>query len=168
MGRRQCTSHYKVEMVRKKIVDLCNGQRKKAQAKVWIGISTDEAGRMKPADVQYVVNCWPLIELRMSRNDCINWLVRHGYAEPPKSACIGYPFHNDRMWRDMKINDPVSFADAVDADRLIRRSTQDRGMRGEQFMHSSLLPLDQVDFSTDEDRGQLNMFNNECEGMCGV
>jgi hypothetical protein len=25
-----------------------------------------------------------------------------------------------------------------------------------------------INFSTEEERGQLNMFNNECEGMCGV
>jgi len=35
-------------------------------------------------------------------------------------------------------------------------------------MHRSLVPLDQVDLSTAEDRGQLNLFLNECEGMCGV
>lgn len=168
MGRRQCTSHYKVEAIQRKIVAMCGGKRKKGQATVWIGISTDEAGRMRDSKVQYLRNRWPLIELLMSRNDCTNWLTRHGYPVPPKSACIGCPFHNDAMWREMKLRDPVSWADAVEVDRLIRRSTQDRGMRGEQFMHPSLRPLDQVDFSTDEDRGQLNMFNNECEGMCGV
>ena len=36
------------------------------------------------------------------------------------------------------------------------------------FIHRDRVPLDQVDLSTAEDRGQLNMFNNECEGMCGV
>jgi hypothetical protein len=28
--------------------------------------------------------------------------------------------------------------------------------------------LDTVDFRTDEDAGQLSMFGNECEGICGV
>lgn len=41
-------------------------------------------------------------------------------------------------------------------------------MRGEQFMHAKRIPLGQVDFSTLEERGQLNLFINECEGMCGV
>jgi hypothetical protein len=35
-------------------------------------------------------------------------------------------------------------------------------------MHAQRVPLDQVDLSTPEDHGQLNLFNNECEGMCGV
>jgi hypothetical protein len=43
-----------------------------------------------------------------------------------------------------------------------------RGLRGQQFMHRSCVPLDEVDLSTAADHGQVDMFNNECEGMCGV
>jgi hypothetical protein len=35
-------------------------------------------------------------------------------------------------------------------------------------MHHSLVPLDRIDLTTLEDHGQLDLFNNECEGMCGV
>ena len=35
-------------------------------------------------------------------------------------------------------------------------------------VQSSCMALDEVDFSTEEDRGQINMFNNDCTGMCGV
>jgi hypothetical protein len=35
-------------------------------------------------------------------------------------------------------------------------------------MHHSLQPLDQVDLSTWAERGQPDLFNMECEGMCGV
>jgi hypothetical protein len=41
-------------------------------------------------------------------------------------------------------------------------------IKGEQFMHRSLKPLEEVDFRNAEDFGQVNMFGNECEGMCGV
>jgi hypothetical protein len=41
-------------------------------------------------------------------------------------------------------------------------------MKGEQFMHRSRKPLAEVDLTTLEDHGQLNMWNIECEGMCGV
>jgi hypothetical protein len=54
----------------------------------------------------------------------------------------------------------------VEADRLIRKPIQNR--KGEQFMHRSCKPLDEVDLSTAADHGQVDMFNNECEGMCGV
>jgi hypothetical protein len=35
-------------------------------------------------------------------------------------------------------------------------------------VHRDLVPLDQVDLSTDAERGQADLFNDECEGMCGV
>lgn len=163
MGRRQCTNEYKLRPIQRKIVELTGGH-KKAGCTLWIGISTDEAARMKPSRVQYIVNRWPLIEKRMNRNDCLRWMERYGYPMPPRSSCIGCPFHNDNEWRAIKA-DPESWKDAVEVDQAIRHQPK---FKKEQYAHRSLVPLDQVDFSTDEDRGQLNMFNNECEGMCGV
>lgn len=160
MGRRQCTAEYKLRPIQRKIVELTGG-RKKGSAEVWVGISTDEIFRMKPSRVQYIVNRWPLIEKRMDRNDCKKWLERHGWGAP-KSSCIGCPFHSDAQWRALS---PDEFADAVEVDKAIRNQP---GMKGSQYMHRSLKPLDQVDLRSDVERGQLDMFNNECEGMCGV
>lgn len=119
---------------------------------------------MKESRVRYIVNRWPLIERRMSRNDCLRWLAEHGYAEPPKSSCIGCPFHSDDQWRALR-DSPAEWEDAVAVDAAIRNQS---GMRGQQFMHRSMLPLAAVDLSTAEERGQVNLFENECEGMCGV
>jgi hypothetical protein len=162
IGRRQCTYEYKLRPVQRKVVELLGGKRPKNGAEVLIGISTDEGARSKPSKVGYIVNAFPLLDLRMNRNDCLRWLERNGYPRAPKSSCIGCPFHSDREWRSLR---PDEFADAVEIDKAIRRQP---GFRGEQYMHRSLKPLDQVDLSTAEERGQLNLFNNECEGMCGV
>ncbi len=161
MGRRQCTSEYKLNPIKRKVVELNGGQRRKASTEMWIGISTDEAVRMKPSRVQYIKNRWPLIELGMSRRDCKQWLSNHGW-DAPRSACIGCPFHNDEEWRGLS---PEEFADACEVDTIIRHQP---GFRAEQYAHRSLVPLAKIDFRTLEDKGQLNMFNNECEGMCGV
>lgn len=163
MGRRQCTKEYKLRPIQKKIVELTGG-RKKNSCSLWIGISTDEAVRMKPSRVKYIANRWPLIEKSMSRNDCLKWMERKGYPKPPRSSCIGCPFHNDAEWRTIKA-DPIAWADAVEVDAAIRKQP---GFRGEQYAHRSMVPLSEVDFATDEDRGQLNMFVNDCEAMCGV
>lgn len=85
---------------------------------------------------------------------------------PGKSACIGCPFHDQATWRALKQR-PDEWAQAVEVDRAIRDQTW-KGVRGQQFMHRDRVPLDQVDLSTAEDRGQINMFINDCEGMCGV
>jgi hypothetical protein len=162
MGRRQCTKEYKLRPIQKKIVELMGGKRPKGGALVWIGISLDEAMRMKPSRVQYIVNCWPLVKFRMRRSDCLTWLARHGYPTPPKSSCIGCPFHNDAQWRALSADE---FADAIAIDKAIRHQP---GFRGQQFMHRTLKPLDEVDLRSAEEAGQLNLFNNDCEGMCGV
>ena len=130
-----------------------------------IGISTDEAMRMKPSRDKYAVNEWPLIDLGMSRQDCLNWMAVKGYPLPPKSSCIGCPFHSNAEWRRIKA-DPELWADVLETDAIIREPA--RGMRGRQFMHSSRVPMDQVDLSTAADHGQVDMWGNECEGMCGV
>lgn len=168
--RRQCTKEYKIVPIRRKVRELA-GIAGKRSPKVpiveqWIGMSIDEVIRMKPSREDWQVNRWPLIELHMTRRDCLKWMMERQYPEPPKSACIGCPYHNNDMWRDMRDNDPVSWADAIEIDKIIRSGF--RGMKKELFLHRSCVPLDQVDLSTPEDRGQLNLFLNECEGMCGA
>lgn len=170
MIRRHCTTEYKIVPIRRKVRELAGiaGKRSPREPIVeqWIGISLDESIRMKPSGEAWQVNRWPLIEKLMSRSDCLLWLERAGHEKPAKSACIGCPYHSDRAWRDIKDNDPISWADAVEIDKKIRNGF--RGMRSELYLHRSLLPLDQVDLSTDAERGQPDLFNNECEGMCGV
>jgi hypothetical protein len=168
MGRRQCTAEYKIGPLTKKtreLVGLVPRQRaKEVLCEMFIGISTDEAMRMKPSQEAWKKHRWPLIEKSMSRSDCLAWMERKGYPLPPKSSCIGCPFHNDHEWRAIKA-DPEAWADALEIDAAIRNQPK---VVAQQFMHRSCKPLAEVDLSTAEDRGQVDMFNNECEGMCGV
>lgn len=162
MGRRQCTAEYKLRPLQRKVVELLGGKRPKGGCEMLIGISMDEAWRMKPSRVQYINNTFPLIEHNMTRQACLRWMEERQYPKPPKSSCIGCPFHSDAQWRALT---PEEFADAVEVDRAIRNQP---GMRHQQFMHSSRKPLEEVDLSTPEERGQMNLFINDCEGMCGV
>jgi hypothetical protein len=170
MIRRQCSKEYKIEMIekfiRQSLLGLKPRQRiaKGTTVEMWIGISTDEAGRMKDNRNAWITNRWPLIELGISRRDCVKWLVSHGYPEPPKSACIGCPYTDNRRWREMKDHRPEEWQDAVDFDKSIRQ----KRIKSDGFLHRSLVPLDEVDLSTEEERGQVNLFMNECEGICGV
>jgi hypothetical protein len=172
IGRRQCTTHYKVEPILRECRRLLgHGPRSRIPAgavEMLIGISTDEAHRMRPARVQYVRNRWPLIEMGMSRQDCLRWLETHQFPRPPKSACIGCPFRSDASWREMRDNAPDEWKDAVAVDHMIRNAGAKRGIRSQQFMHRSLQPLDQVDLRTRDERGEPDLFGNECEGLCGT
>ena len=64
----------------------------------------------------------------------------------------------------MKDNRPEEFADAVDFDKKIRNGS--RNVKDELFLHRSVQPLDQVKFKPKKE--QIDMFDNVCEGMCGV
>ncbi|MEL6683505.1 MAG: hypothetical protein AAFQ09_12830 [Pseudomonadota bacterium] len=171
MGRRQCTNEAKIVPIRKEIRRLL-GLPKGAHAtgyrvEQWIGISTDEMQRMKEARECWMTHRWPLIEARMSRGDCLAWLEKNGYPAPPKSSCIGCPFHNDRFWRDMRRDDPASFDDAVQVDRALRAHGKTKGMRSHEYMHRSCQPLDAVDFEA-RTTGQQIDFWDECDGVCGT
>ena len=163
MGRRQCTHEYKIRPIQK----FCKPHASKNNPVIsQIGISTDEWARMKPSRVQYIEHTWPLIDdLDMSRKDCMAWLEKKGYKVPPKSSCLGCPYHNDELWRDIKNNSPEEFEETCRVDDSIRNMPK---FKYQQFMHRSLKPLRDVDFRTMEEQGQLNFFIDECEGMCGV
>lgn len=163
MLQRQCTKDYKIAPVRRKLRELQSDRKEPVE--LWIGISWDEIQRMKPADKKWVTHRWPLIERRMRREQCLKWLRENGHPEPPKSACIGCPFHSNAVWLDMKRNDPESWASAVEADRAIRDGWGK--LTGQVFLHRSCLPLDEAPL---EYKGQLDLdlWPNECEGMCGV
>jgi len=172
IGRRQCTAHYKIEPIRRKVRELLGvGPRGRIPAgavEKWIGISVDEVIRATPSKVRFEINRHPLLEARMNRVDCLTWLRDRQYPIPPKSSCIGCPYHSNAMWRDMRDNSPDEWADAVAVDRAIRIPVSAGSAGREQYMHASCRPLDEVDLSTAEDHGQLNMFIHECEGMCGL
>lgn len=168
MLRRQCTYDYKIAPIRKAVrefIGLGKGQRggKEIVVTQWIGISTDEASRMKPSRDSYIKTRWPLIEAGLSRADCLKWMELHGYPKPAKSACTFCPYHDNAMWRDMRDNDPESWADAVAIDATIRKGDSQRW-----YLHRDCVPLAEVDLRTKEQAGQQTMFDEECEGMCGV
>lgn len=179
---RQCTEDYKLVPIARKLRELLGLKPRQHWPKEpvieeWLGISTDEAARAKPSRRPAIERRFPLLDLGMSRWDCLQWLRRHDYPQPPKSACTFCPYHNDALWREMKTSDPVSFADAVRIDAAIRpgvsrinrrASSQAEGVASEWFVHRSMTGLAEVDLRNLEDRGQLNFFENECEGVCGV
>lgn len=170
---RSCTGDYKVAPIRRKIRALAEAKTGSARlppgsVQQWFGISFDEWQRQRQSDVRYIVNHYPLVDARITRVGCMDWLRAHGYRVPPKSACLGCPYHSDATWRAMKRDRPREWAETVAFDRAIRRGLP--GVKGEAFVHRSLIPLDLVDMRAEEERGQLRLpgFDDECSGHCGV
>lgn len=165
---RSCTADFKIQPILKCLRQKCGIKRGQKETTVtsWIGISIDEAQRMKMSRDPWVQNRWPLLELRMSRQQCIEWMLAKGYPEPPRSSCRYCPYHSNAEWRRLKNEEPEEFAKAVEFERQIQ---ENKDSASTPFLHASRKPLDQVDFRNDVDRGQqLLSFMDECEGMCGV
>lgn len=160
MLRRQCTREYKVAPIRRHI----RATYPKQKITLLMGISYDEALRMRDSGVKYITHSYPLVDLQMTRADCLAWLEQHGYPRPPKSACYFCPFMDNQRWRDMAAKQPAEFARAVAFDEAVRTLPR---ISGEAFVHRQAIPLTEVDMSTPEEKGQL-AFLDECEGMCGV
>ena len=166
---RQCTADYKILPVNKKVRELLglelNEKRKKGtKVEMLMGISMDEVYRVKVNRLKYITNVYPLIELGMNRNDCLNWIKQNNYPTPPRSACTFCPFHSNFEWRKIKEN-KEEWEKVVELDSLVRKGTKKN--TDELFLHKSCVPIDQVDL-TEKPEDQYNLFNNECEGMCGV
>lgn len=159
---RQCTTDFKIAPIYRQIRKLVG---RKGTATQWLGISIDEVQRMKPARVSYVTNRWPLIEKRLTRQGCIEWMKAHGYPKPPRSACVYCPYHNDKEWLRLKTEAPADFQRAAEFEKAYQAAHVDI-LRGVPWLHRSHKPIDEVDF--EPNKAQMELWGNECEGMCGV
>jgi len=172
MVRRQCTSEYKIAPLMKKqreLAGLVPRQRSKEHLiTTLIGISLDESQRMRDPAFDWLRNEYPLIDLRMTRQDCLKWCKEHGFDKPPRSACIGCPFKSQEEWRLLK-EQPKEWADAVSFDKQLRTNEHlVERFNGKVYLHRSGLPLDEVDLRTNDEKGIWSLFDMECEGMCGL
>lgn len=171
MARRQCTSEYKLKPLKQKQRELAGlkpGERcQEHRITTLIGISWDETQRMKDPLFPWIQNEFPLVDRRLTRHDCLEWNEKHGFDLPPRSSCIGCPFHNDAEWRAIK-DSPEDWAEAVAFDNAIRTSAVPVNLTAKPYLHRSRQPLEEVDLRTVEEKGQGNLFEMECEGMCGL
>lgn len=146
---RQCTQQYKLLPINQAIrehLGYDKGQRVKAGTEViqWLGISLDETIRMKDNRLPYITNTFPLVEARMSRRDCRNYLAEHHRDIPVgKSACVICPYHSPAGWVKLAEEEPDDFAYAVKVDYQLRRHPELQ-KAGEVFLHRYAVPLDEA------------------------
>ena len=173
IGRRQCTDSYKIRPIRRRMRELLGlrpRQRVPAGTTVelWLGISTDEAIRMKTSRDRWIENRYLLIEAGMSRRDCTEWWEARYDRPLERSACVACPFQSRQRWVETKRRWPELFAEAVNIDARMRGGL---AFAKEPYLHSLRMPLaeavalDEEALGTD---GLRDGLGNECEGHCGV
>lgn len=164
IARRGCTRDYKIRPVNRKLRELGYGPAKPVRHA--LAISFDEIERMaRPEDMpKWIELAYPLVDARITRQDCVDWMREHGYPEPVRSACVFCPYHSDAYWRTMREQRPEEWAMAQEVDLLVRKLP---GLDGEGYLHKQRVPLDQVVLAM-EDLGQGTLFDREDgAGECG-
>ncbi len=167
--RRQCTREYKIKPIERHVREMCGlkkGERAKGviDATALIGISLDEATRMKPSRTAWVRNQYPLVDAGLRRLDCLKIATDAGMPEPQKSSCVFCPYHGDDFWRRLQTHHPEEFEKAAAFDDGIRDMSKS-GAKGQVFLHRSLVPLRTIDFDRQK-RLFADLEDEECEGGC--
>jgi len=120
---------------------------------------------MRQSDVKYSINTYPFIEMLdrpWTRTMVMRWLQDNGLEIPVKSSCIFCPYHDRATWREIQRSGNGDWEKAVAVDEAIREKRPGYLC----FLTSARKPLAECDFRSQEDRGQLTLWDEECEGMC--
>jgi len=123
MLRRQCTRQYKVEPIRRYLYDKYRRER----IGLMLGISVDEFHRMRESDAKRIEHLYPLVDERLTRNDCRAILERAGLATPPKSSCWFCPYRSARSQAELIRQYPALREMAVELERRINDERRKRG-----------------------------------------
>lgn len=164
-GQRACTVDFKIKVVAKWL--KAHGAKPDWPAITGLGISTDEWHRAKTdSRIAWQVLEYPLLDLRLSRRDCMRIIETAGLPIPPKSSCYFCPFHSPTEWRRLKHEQLELFDKSVELERMLndRRATLGKDP---VWMTRFNMPLDHVvagDQSTLDDA--LDDMDNCESGYC--
>jgi hypothetical protein len=150
--KRQCTNDWKIRPIRKFVRRLIDSPRS-SHVDMWQGISIDEWQRMRSSDVNYISNVYPLVDRRMSRASCVNWLETKGLDIPPKSSCTFCPYHSGPTWKELKRDGGSDWMEAVNVDADIRNK-----FPGRVYLHRARVNLpNAVNIPEDHGAKQLEL-----------
>jgi hypothetical protein len=111
-GNRNCTVEFKIKPIARWI------KRNAPGCTLGKGISTDEPHRATPTrESDGYTSAYPLIELGLSRQDCLRLVAKAGLPQPPKSSCWFCPYKTTDQWITMRRERPELFGKAAALER---------------------------------------------------
>ena len=148
-----CSDEWKQRVIRRWL-----RERGVTDTDVWLGISMDEAERMKDSGLNWYRHVYPLIEIEpMNRSACVNQIVRYGWEVPHKSRCYMCPNQSPLAWKELKRRKDGDFEKAVTLENEVRR--KDKNV----YFHPLAIPLEQA---VEQSEKQSDMFDGCDSGYC--
>lgn len=163
-GHRNCTKTFKIKVIDRWI--KAAGATAEQPADVGLGISIDEFQRMRtPIDPRFPFRrrVYPLIDLRLARDDCRRIIASAGLPVPPKSACWFCPFHVERDWRALQRDHPDLAARAIDLEEKVNLKRA-KLHRDAMYLAWQLIPLEKL---LQAEQSEMDFDGDACEsGYC--
>ena len=166
MIQRRCSRHYKVFAIRREIRKVFSMN----PYTIWIGFSLDEVSRRNDSRFpSYQTPRYPLLEQRLTRDQCVAYLENNNFEVPVKSSCVCCPYRKHPEWLEMSQNNPEEFQEAVDFGKQMKNKLknikhfknadipEEKG--GGLYLTRALKDLDKIDLhkykdSTEEDEAE--------------
>ena len=115
-GNRNCTVEFKIKPIAKWI------KRNALGCVLGKGISTDEPHRATPSrENDGYTSAYPLIDLGISRSDCLRIVREAGLPQPPKSSCWFCPYKTTDQWITMRREKPELFAQTAKLEQALNQ-----------------------------------------------
>ncbi len=102
--RRECCAKFKKQPIDKYVKQPCE---------VMIGYDLNERKSRYTINRKRITFSFPLIDRKITREQCINIIRDHELPIPVKSGCYLCPFQRKRDWRHLRDNHPELFKKAV-------------------------------------------------------
>lgn len=116
--RRWCTIDFKIMTLHKYFKKRCL---------CYIGFTIDESQRAVNSGNENVLNQFPLISIRWTRQDCIDYIEKRTGNVPMRSSCWFCTFQKADQWKELRRLHPDLYEKAKVLEKLNRKTRKEKG-----------------------------------------
>lgn len=136
----------------------------------WIGFTISEVERVKPSPRKYWYFRYPLIEMKITNQNVLDFYEKYNLPIPPRSVCNACFANGLNTLKEMRDNRPEDWQQAVNVDNSVRDWSQ-IGVKYPVYVSHTILPLetlDKVDFDLSKVKKDLENDYSCDSGYCFV
>lgn len=132
-----CTVSYKINQIMRELRILegvSQFRQKKHKIIMYIGFTIDEISRVKPSQISYAENKFPLVDMRLSKQDCIDYVKQKLGFKPQSSVCnMCYANDFNRVYNIYE-SDKDGWRKLIDLDVAMRDKPESHNLKDDVFM----------------------------------